>query len=190
MKTNYALISIKQTGSRRIANGHYYHCKCAGENSDRFLHFKRDPIRRGNKVCPDCVFAHRITRFFVMKVSRVRFLGRQFHLGRHDILPFEAQRCNSLCNFLRKIDPAHAKGRNTTGIGGASFASCNPVPASKGCCERVWARNYGRVELMTFCDRVGVNGTLYSCEKDVVFNQKCGITSTRLQPRHSVGVRN
>jgi len=67
----------------------YYHCKCARENSGRFSHFKRNSTRRSNKVCPDCVFVHHITRFFVMKVSRVRLLGRQFRPGRHNILPLK-----------------------------------------------------------------------------------------------------
>lgn len=42
---------------------------------------------------------------------------------------------------------------------------------------------------MTFCNRVGVNGTLCSREKDVVFNQEYGITSIGLQPRHSIGIK-
>lgn len=64
--------------------------------------------------------------------------------------------------------------------------------SSEGCCTLacVWARDRGRAELMTFCNCVGVNGAPCSREKDVVFNQECGITSARLQPGHSVGVLN
>jgi len=52
------------------------------------------------------------------------------------------QRCDGLCNFLRRIDPAHATGRNTASIGGASFAFCNPAIAFKGC--RTSASGRGR----------------------------------------------
>lgn len=163
-------------GSRRLLSLHY-HCKCADENSERFLHLKRVSLSavRFNKVCRDCAFVHGITLFLVMKVSRVRLLGTgdewvEWDNSSRGGMTFSClrQRCNSLCNFLRKIDPAHAKGRNTASFGGASLAFCNPGIAFKGCRMSVGAESVGVLELMTFCNHVGVNDALCNREKDTV----------------------
>lgn len=86
------------------------------------------------------------------------------------------QHCNSLCNFLHKINPAHAKGRNTVGYRRGFVCNLQP-PRLEGVAHvaGVGAKPWRRAQLMTFCKRVGVNGVLCSREKNV-FNQECGIT--------------
>lgn len=112
-----------------------------------------------------------------MKVSRVRLLGRQFHPERHDILPFEA--ITYAISFAKLIRPTQREEILLSIVGGffrilLSTPAWHPEGVAHVASVGVKLRR--RAELMTFCNRVGVNILYIMQLRKDVFNQECGIT--------------